>query len=222
MSANPVFVFQLCRRVSYCVLAGNLEQVICARVVRLSFLNVIKSRKIPHDIDGGHVYAPDNDILAIGGDLLTSKIDLQVPNLVEEGFTVYRIRNPRREGCRITAAGGERCGGAGRVALWCTRVAEDGAAIEVIRASTVGGNFGPEPVVANGLVSGEDNIVPLADGEEYPVGVVGFDRNQVRCDYSEGVAVKGNTDGVVNGGVDQSETVLLARRNCCCRVAPSA
>jgi hypothetical protein len=61
-----------------------------------------------------------------------------------------------------------------------------------------------EPVATNSLISSNDHIVSLSDVEEKPIGTVGFDRNEIRCNDSKVVAVKANLVPVVCRSINQS------------------
>jgi len=81
----------------------------------------------------------------------------------------------------------------------------------VVTTETVGCCLSTEEVVASSLVGSEDNIVSLTNSQQDPILAsqrLGWD--EISRDDCEVVAVKLDTNGVVNRGVDQSQAMLLA------------
>ncbi len=62
------------------------------------------------------------------------------------------------------------------------------------------------------LVSVNHDVKTLADAQIDRVGRVGMDWDEVSSDDGHGVADDGDGEGVVDGGVDESEPVAFPRR----------
>lgn len=91
------------------------------------------------------------------------------------------------------------------------RVGEDGGWVGVIGLATGKSRKGHvEPVVGGGLVGVDDNVVALADAEEDVGASDGSDGDHVGCNYLEAVADETNGKGVLEGGVDEAQEMLLA------------
>ncbi|KAG9954559.1 putative multicopper oxidase, type 1, partial [Aureobasidium melanogenum] len=72
--------------------------------------------------------------------------------------------------------------------------------------------LGAEEVVARSLVGSEDNIVALTNGNQDPILVSQrLGGNEVSSNDSEVVAIKLDTDGIIDRGVDQTQAMSLAR-----------
>ena len=66
-----------------------------------------------------------------------------------------------------------------------------------------------EPVVIDRLISGDNHIIALADGDEKVGGVEGLDGNKIGGYNEESVVVQAEDEVVVHSGVDQAEFVFL-------------
>ena len=91
-------------------------------------------------------------------------------------------------------------------------VREDGQNVAVHGVVTATGlvlDLSAEPVATSGLVSVDDHIVALTDTEEDPVGGVRNNGNKVGGDDLHLVTVQRDHEVVVDGHVDETDTVLL-------------
>jgi len=198
-------------------LEGKLDQVLGDGEGVVAVHDILDDRLAPVDVHGGRVQGPDDDIA--GGpdgvergrdELETNGESLDLGK--EVGDVADVVGNPWGEGRgsqAVTTVG--VAGGGCRLSDLDTRVCEDGeTGTLVVGVAASGLGLSAEPVVAGGLVGVDDDFVSLTDVEEDGLDSDGLDRDQVGGDDLEGVAVKRDTNGIVNGHVDDAEEVLLA------------
>ena len=81
----------------------------------------------------------------------------------------------------------------------------------VVTTETISSGLGTEEIVARSLVGGEDDIVSLTNGEQEPtLSSQRLGGNEISGNDSKIVAVKLDTNGIVDRGVDQSQAMFLA------------
>jgi len=174
----------------------------------------LKGWLLPGHIDTSEVDAPDNNVLAVSRDSLSSKIDLEISCLADEiSAAADSVGDPRNQRARFRAV--TRLGGTGGCGVCDSNsvICEDATAVEIVGTRARSHNLSPEPVIACGLVGCEDDIVPLANSEENPASDEGLDWNQIGGDDAERVVVEGDTNIVVHAGVDETQAVLLTLRD---------
>ena len=100
----------------------------------------------------------------------------------------------------------------GRQAVRCTLVLEDGGRSRVVgeTAQATAAESHVEPVVPDGLVGIDDDIVALAHAQQQAVDLVRLHGNQVRRDDGHGVVHQRQLEVVLHRGVDEAQTMLLA------------
>jgi hypothetical protein len=191
-------------------LVRNLDDGVGIGVANVVLKDVLKGRFVPVDHHSGGVQMPKGDVLAVcgktGGNASAEGLDLGGP------LGLVDCLSPVRNGDKLTTAVGRRsfiavCGLGGRNA----RVGEQSTTVVVITTETICGCLSTEEVVARSLVGGEDDIVSLANGKQDPVlSGQGLGGNEISRDDGEVVAVKLDTNGIVDRGVDQSQAMFLA------------
>lgn len=107
-------------------LSGKFNQVVCLREAVVFILYVLQSWISPVNVDSGHVDAPGNNILVVGGNIGYIEIYLKVLDLAREIGAGYGDVPPWDErGQRICASCRLSCA----VGCWCCngsiRVSED-------------------------------------------------------------------------------------------------
>lgn len=186
----------------------QLDQVLGDWVVGVTLLDVGEDRFLPVHVNGGGVDAPVDNVLVVGSEVALPilSVDREDPGLVDECVLGHGVGNPWDQRARFMAVIWFGETSAGGFAPCCPIVAEDGcsASYVIVRAATAHFTNGTEPVFADILIGFDDDIVALTDAEKYPVSFDGCDGDQVGCHDFHLVAVKGDSDLVVDGGVDES------------------
>ena len=189
-------------------IAGGRDDVQLGWVVGVAIHQVFESGCLPVDVDGRCVDGPDDHGVAVRLELGLGEVD--VHRLVDERSGRNGLLPVRCQICWLSAdvglAVGAGCWGAGRDSV----VGPDSLRIEAVATQAIPCNIRAEPVVARSLVGVDDNVVTLANGKENPFSSVWLDGDEVGGHDLHWVVVKRDTNVVVNGDVDQPETVLLA------------
>lgn len=171
---------------TYDVGGGQFQEVVGRRVRRVLLGDVAERGLRPVDVHGRHVYAPEDDVLAVAGDG-AGEVDVEVLDLVHEGRLVDRVLDPGDEVgvVGLVAVGGDGVRGRRREGVGVGRVLvrEDGERVRlVLQRGARRHRVDPEPVRPRGLVGRDDDVVPLADGEEDVVGCPGLDGDEIAGD----------------------------------------
>lgn len=146
-------------------LGRELNQVVHTGVGGVFVDNILKSGIAPVNVDGGHIDAPDDDVLSVGSDLFNVDVDFEVIQLALEVRTGDGGVPPGGERSFILADSGCRAQGAGvGCSLGSTIVVKHGTTVEGVGASAVLSDLSAEPVVACSLVGCDDDIVSLTNG----------------------------------------------------------
>lgn len=207
---------------------GKLDQVLSAREAVVAIHDVLKDGLAPVDIHGGSVDTPNDDVaISVGvwvtwdgldtlGDAWNTETDGESLNLSEEvGDVTDLVGHPGGERSRgVTVAAVGVVGLGGRSGNLLARVGHDSVTNTIVggvAASSLG--LDTEPVVTGSCVGVENDFVSLTNVEQDRVDVDGLDGDEVGGDDFKLVTINGNTEGVVNGHVDETEEMLLARSN---------
>jgi len=193
-------------------LGGELDDAgAIGEAVHLVVLYVVKGRLLPVGVQRCTVDVPVESQGTIGSAGLVEP-GVEGSHVVSD-LTGWDVRVPvRSEALLVGAALGVLATladrGLGLVAL----VREDGQNVAVHGVVTATGlvlDLSAEPVATSGLVSVDDHIVALTDTEEDPVGGVRNNGNKVGGDDLHLVTVQRDHEVVVDGHVDETDTVLL-------------
>jgi hypothetical protein len=157
------------------------------------------------------VDTPDNNALAVGGKLLYRKVDVKIARLrFEIIHTADVVRNPGNQRTFINAVTGFGRSRRSWVGRWRSGIGEDTTTIKVVRASASGLSFCPEPVVAHVCIGLDNNIISLSRAKKHPGRVVRHDRNEIRGDDGQRMAVKRHANEVVYAWVYEAKAISLA------------
>lgn len=186
------------------------EDVHFADVVGITVLDVGEGGTAPVDVDVGVVDGPYHDRVLIGEEDSRRDVDVEAFRRLVEG-PAGDVLDPVRGhvGGFSTAVGGQGpCGGVG-IRCGDGIIRPHGATDEIIRGETVRRGLRTEPVVARGLIGGDDHIVSLTDVDEEPLCGKGLDGDKVGGHDVHGVTIEGDVHGLIDRHVDQSQSVLF-------------
>lgn len=119
-----------------------------------------------------------------------------------------QVRHDARVGL-VAAAGARSDGARARRVRGAARIIahNTGDVVGIVDGGARGYPAPAQPVVAGVGVGLDKDIDALADGHEHAVGGVGHDRDEVRGDDGEGMAVNGELEVAVEGDVDEADAV---------------
>ena len=141
----------------------QLNQVVHTRVRRIAVDHVLHCGFLPIDVNCSQVDTPDDDILAVGGDLLDVDVDFEVLNLIIEIRTRDHSIPPRHKWALILADGRYGCSRRIWIASCGPVISENTPTVEIVCARAVASYFCSEPIVARSLIRDDNDIVTLAD-----------------------------------------------------------
>lgn len=145
-------------------LGRQFDEVVSLRVAGVAGDDVFECWFLPVNINGGHIDAPNDDVLVIGCDLFNIDVHIEGRDLACEVGARHSSVPPRLQRAFVLA----NTGSGGPVGCWIscsgTGICEYAAAIEVVGACTISRRFCPEPIVARRLISVDDDIVTLSNG----------------------------------------------------------
>ena len=176
----------------------------------VAVFDVFKGGVIPVHFHGGAVDRPEDT-----GD---GVVDLyvcveRVAGSRRKGGDGRGARHDGRVGEGILASAAGRCGASGGgVGVGRAGIGEDGGRARVDGAAAAAVEGGVEPVVADGLIGVDDDVVALADAHVQAGDGDGLDWDHVCGDDGEGVADQGYRVAVLHRAVDQPEEMALAGR----------
>lgn len=144
-----------------------------------------------------------------------SVVQVQERNGVRGGHVQGHVRDELVVGLVLAVEGvvGGRVGRRGqRRGVGDAGVAHDTQRV-VPRVVVAAGSLpdGSEPIVVRGCIGFDDDVVPLAHGDDETVGRVGLEGHKIHGDDRQAVAVNGEAEVRVQSRVDEAEAVLLAR-----------
>jgi len=194
------------------VLVGKRNDVGVVRERRVALADVLEGRLLPQDIDRRSINVPEDardglvngDLHAEGGVIVGNELLLGGRD-VDDGLERSGVILAERVGNR-------RAGVGGKSILVGAIVGQDGGRERVLGLSAEArlGQGRVDPVVSDGLVALDDDVVALTDAHEDVVNLVRLDRGEIGLDDLHLVADNGDSEGSVGRGIDESEPVALA------------
>jgi len=193
-------------------LGGELDEVgTVGEAVQLVVLDVVESGLLPVGVQRCAVDVPVEGQGAVGGAGLVEP-SVEGSDVVSD-LSGRNVRVPVRGQTLLVGAAlgvlatlADR--GFGLVAL-VGEDRQDVTVVGVVTAASLVLDLSTEPVATGSLVGVDDHVVALTDTEEDPVGGVRNDGNKVGSDNLHLVAVKRDHEVVIDGHVDETDTVLL-------------
>ncbi|KAI7341518.1 putative multicopper oxidase, type 1 [Hortaea werneckii] len=191
-------------------LVGGVVDVHAGLVVVVVVGEVLQRRLLPVDVHGRVAERPDKERVAAGRELGLRDADVEAALGVVESAGGNGLDPVWCGLAWLLAVARLRVTAGGRLARRSVAVAPDGFGVEVVCAKAVGRHVRTEPVVARSLVGLDDNVVTLTNTDENRLYVERLDRDEIGGHDSHVVAIKGDSDVVVNRGVNETQAVLLA------------
>lgn len=185
------------------------DNVVRCGIVGVVLSNILQCRLSGIDDHGGTVDSPEDKILAVRVD--RSEADGKSLCLGGKGCA-WDILDGLGNNIGLVETAGRWVGSSlgGWICDSNAGVSKDGAAGTVVGTLAVTISISTEPVVARGLVGGNNNIVALANSDLEVVCGIWDNRNKVMSNHLEGMAIKRNTESGIDSSIDETEAVLLA------------
>lgn len=181
------------------------DDVVVGREVGLAVHHAGEGRVLPVNLQTAAVEGPLEPVAASG------KVQALGSDFVDSADIHSQVRNQISHGLVSTGLSlGDGAGGGGVGSAGAIVANDTGDTIGVGVVAAGGVPLCAQPVVARGSVGLDNDIVTLSHANLDGIGGVGVESNKVVANDGEVVAVNGELEVSIGGGVDNSDAVLLA------------